>query len=238
MRIEVDAEGKFHASNEQVVPEKPQINKIDTVMVESLDYSAKYMICTNITDVDGDAEDFYRLDMEYVMEEDIFKDEEYLGHETGLSECMMDTENDPVLSEGHIGNEDSIFELGENNYYGVFSDVLFNGGSVTLRPEVKIWTQTWSYPQTVEDFNKITVAYSLKLRLMHISKRNYYYLKAVNSLRDGSTDLALEDVSIPDNIDGGIGFIGISNSSTAMFELGTASYDVSPDYYDGPYYEE
>ena len=237
VRIEVDAEGKFFASNEQVVPEPLKINKIDTVRVKN----DVYRVNVNITDVNGGEEDFYRLQMENLLEEDVYNDDKYLCHVSGQNECSLDTDNDPVLSEGHIGNDDTLFELGGNNYYGIFGDALFNGESVTLHPEVSLWLNSWLYPYDLEEeFNRVTVTYSLRVKVMHLSKRNYYYLKALNSLRDGSTDLALEDVQIPDNVEGGIGFVGISNSASRVFRLKNAVYNDLHLYDDGayPYYDE
>ena len=49
------------------------------------------------------------------------------------------------------------------------------------------------------------------IAVSNISMQHYYYLKALNHIASGSDDLALEDISIPDNVNGGIGFVGVSN---------------------------
>jgi hypothetical protein len=74
--------------------------------------------------------------------------------------------------------------------------------------------------------------------IMSLPQRYFYYLKALNMLQDGSDDLALEDVQIADNVEGGIGFVGVSNSVSKSFWMGTKEYDELVYYEDYPIYQE
>ena len=51
-------------------------------------------------------------------------------------------------------------------------------------------------------------------------------------MEGGSSDLVLEDVAIPSNVEGGIGFVGVSNSVSQEFKLqpyyGLVTYDDDP----------
>ena len=83
----------------------------------------------------------------------------------------------------------------------------------------------------MEGADSVKVAVTAIVKVYSLSKPYFYCFKALNSLRSGDTDLALEDVQIPDNIEGGIGFIGIANPCSTGFYLGEKSYPLI--YYGG-----
>ena len=61
-----------------------------------------------------------------------------------------------------------------------------------------------------------------------LSEQYYYYLKSLNSLFGDSAIFALEDITLPDNIDGGIGFVGMTNPERRILELPVSKLE--PDY--------
>ncbi len=222
VRIEVDAEGKFSAWCEQTVPEPAIINRVDTVRIDEV----SYRFDINISDVSADDEDFYRLAIYKTVEEDLYYEGSYTGHYSVSGGVFMETGGDPVLSDGAIGNSGGLFDFGSTNYFGAFSDAMFNGGSVTIRPEVKDNFDLWEYPYTAEEpFDRIVAVNKARVSLSHLPKSCYYYFKAANSLYEGTADLALEDVQIPDNIEGGIGYIGLVNSSSVEITFDSNEFD-------------
>lgn len=66
-------------------------------------------------------------------------------------------------------------------------------------------------PEVMED--EIDAEGETSISVSSLSLQHYYYLKALEYISDDGSDFSLEGVSIPDNISGGIGFAGVSNSS-------------------------
>ncbi|MBR5924492.1 MAG: DUF4249 family protein [Bacteroidales bacterium] len=232
VRIEVDAAG-FKAWNEQVVPPLPSVTKMDTVTVrqrsEWESVNDCYRFDTTLKDVDS-GDNFFRLAILDRCDATYYKDKVEIGQ--GSSETLLTFfgDDDPVLNEGHF-DADEFFEIGATNHYGVITDNMFAGGSATLKPIVSkgdFGRYAWS-----EEADSVKVSINAVVKVFGLEKPYFYYFKALNSLRDGTSDLALEDVQIPDNIEGGIGFIGIANPYTASFYLGEYSYPLRY-YYENP----
>ena len=160
-----------------------------------------------------------------------YKDDVEIG--TGSSERMVSffADDDPILNEGHF-NADQFFEIGSTNEYGVITDNMFAGGAATLKPIVS--KALFGAVEYMDEADSVKVSPKAIVKVFGISKSYFYYFKALNSLRSGSTDLALEDVQIPDNIEGGIGFIGIANPYTASFSLEEKSFPIRYYFYDDP----
>lgn len=222
VRLEVDADGKYSAWNEQVVPPEPELLWADTVRVTVRKESATtqyFRFDTRIKDSDREG-NYYRIkvsDCSYVTYYDA--DDNEIGTSSLKLQCRLKTDNDIILNEGHIGSENSIFEMGSSNEYGVFNDNKFNESEVTLRPMVS--TDDFGHAFLMhENAVSAKVQSSAMVEVQSLSQRYYYYMKALSMLRSGSTDLALEDVQIPDNVEGGIGFVGVSSSKSKRFHLG------------------
>ena len=257
VRLEASCGGR-KASASVVVPAPAIMRGVDTLSVseysadyESYRYSMGFRV--NMTDVSPD-EDFYSLEIS-VDREIALKDS--LGNEVASfaasTYCTMDTSDDIILSDGNIAASENtdLFDLNTPNTYGAFQDLEFNGSNVTLKPKIAMYyigqyIDFWYYLTKLgEEREKVSlgeVSSRLVVKLSHISRRHYYYLKALNTLRGGDADLALEDVSIPDNVEGGIGFVGVSNPVRSSFDLPEMTFDVSewdyPDWgYPGYYYE-
>lgn len=257
VRLEASCGGR-KASASVVVPAPAIMKGVDTLSVSEYDTDYGYYqfamgFRVNMTDVSPD-EDFYSLEIS-VDREIALKDS--LGNEVASfaasTYCTMDTSDDIILSDGNIAASENtdLFDLNTPNTYGAFQDLEFNGSNVTLKPKIAMYyigqyIDFWYYLTKLgEEREKVSlgeVSSRLVVKLSHISRRHYYYLKALNTLRGGDADLALEDVSIPDNVEGGIGFVGVSNPVRSSFDLPEMTFDVSewdyPDWgYPGYYYE-
>lgn len=231
VRIEVNADGKFSVWNEQVVPGLPTVTKVDTVSVRQRsdwgEVSDCYRFDIGLRDVNPEEDDFFRLDIRGYSKNVYYKDDAELGREDIDRSCQMFTEDDPILNEGHFSSGEMPFEIGSTNEYGIVTDNMFAGASATLRPIVDKYSfgpRWW-----MDGADKVVSDNYAYVKVYGISKPSYYYFKALNMLRSGDTDLALEDVQIPDNIEGGIGFVSIANPVIHKFYLGKVEYE--PVYY-------
>lgn len=223
VRLEVDADGRYSASFSQIVPEAPAVSRADTVRVVRTedDFRTEYLrFDTSVLDP-GNTDNYYRILVT------AHSDAVYYGPggvETGQISaewlCGMNTENDFILNEGHVGDSESLFELGDSNVYGIFSDAQFAGREGTVRPMVDV-AYFGSLPAYDTSANSVKIDKSAILTVQSLPQRYYFYMKAMNIMAAGSEDLALEAVQIPDNVQGGIGFVGISNSVSFIFDLGT-----------------
>lgn len=233
LRLEVDADGLFKAGNEQVVPQPPVLSRVDTVrlMRKDDDYGGSemyYRFDAVLQDQDP-SENYFRIKLEDYSECIYFDDG---GIEVGRAahswETEMDVSDDPILSAGYVGSssDDFEFSLGTPNVYGAFSDSQFRGGSVTLRPQARVNAFGSVYAPFPAETCSVSLDSYAVVVVQAVPQRYFYYLKALNMLKDGSEDLALEDVQIPDNVEGGIGFVGVSNSASRRFYLGNKTFDL------------
>ena len=210
--------GSKKAKATVVVPTPPVLKSVDTLSVgDSASRQLAFRI--GMTDKTPGA-DYYSLAITCTSQIEMYREGVLLGTEEFVRLCPLDTGDDLILSEDGIAaaNMDSMFDIGTPNYYGAFFDSQFDCKSVTLRPKVDWWqTNSW-YLTSFVPYDSCYVRPTLKVALSHIEGRHYYYLKALNSL-EGSSDLVLEEVAIPNNIVGGIGFVGISNTVSQEFAL-------------------
>ncbi|MBP5567335.1 MAG: DUF4249 family protein [Bacteroidales bacterium] len=233
VRIEVDAAG-FKASNEQIVPPMPTVTKVDTLtVIQRSDWGSVdtcYRFDTTLKDVDKE-DSFFRLTIVDHNDAVYYKDDVEIGK--GVNETLLSFfgDDDPILNEGHFNAAD-YFEIGSTNHYGVITDNMFAGGSATLKPVVS--KNDFGRAGWMDEADSVKVSIKAIVKVYGLEMPYFYYFKALNSLRDGQSDLALEDVQIPDNIEGGIGFIGIANPYTASFTLGEYSYSLLYYYNDYP----
>lgn len=231
VRIEVDADGRFSAWNEQVVPGLPTVTKVDTVSVRQRsdwgEVSDCYRFDIGLKDTDPEEDDFFRIDIVNHSESVFYEDGVEIGKDSYEQSCSIFTEDDPILNEGHFSSGEMPFEIGSTNEYGIVTDNMFAGASATLRPIVDKYS--FGPGGWMDGADKVVSDNYAYVKVYGISKPSYYYFKALNMLRSGDTDLALEDVQIPDNIEGGIGFVSIANPVIHKFYLGKVEYE--PVYY-------
>ena len=96
-------------------------------------------------------------------------------------------------------------------------------------------TLTWQKPgqqNVAQELIKIIINYvaelrdhisrkqTITVRLLSITEAEYRYLKALNCLDDGDYDNTLmEPISLPCNVIGGLGFVGVCSESRVIIEL-------------------
>jgi hypothetical protein len=171
-----------------------------------------------LQDLPGDT--YYRL--EVFVEYEIDDGETKQNGQNGIS---PDVSSEPVLSPA-TNSEGGLLEaiLEESNRYNIFSDDLFKDKEYTLNlffSENYVFylrqyytdyyyneeTGEWE-PQPVPE--NLTYKTKMVVRLYAISHEQYIYLKALDL-----GDLAMffsEPVSIPSNVEGGMGFVTIDNN--------------------------
>lgn len=234
VRIEISA-GSFNASATVGVPSPPVLESVDTLTVgdpESPDLAFRI----GLTDKTPGA-DYYSLRIYSISQIDLFWEDALVESTVFVRLCNLDTGEDLILSEDNIAaaNMDDVFDVGTPNRYGAFFDSQFDCRSVTLRPKVSRWELDSWYLPTFTAYDSTYVRPSLRVELSHIDGRYYYYLKALNSLENGTSDLALEETAIPCNVEGGMGFVGIANTVSRSFTL--PEYSSLNSYDDDPVYE-
>ena len=243
LRLEVDADGRFSAYNEQVVPQAPTVSSIDTVRVSETsneEYGTEYLRFDFRVRDAGPEENYFRIKIDDYAEAVFYdKDGKELGRGSLKTMQPVKIDNDPILNGGYInsGSDDFGLEIGTRNTYCVFSDMQFSGSSATLRPMVSA-NSFGRIPPIPEGSESAVVECYAIATMQSLPQRYFYHMKALNMLQDGSNDLALEDVQIADNVEGGIGFVGVSNSAGKIFKMGTRKFDGFVYYQDGPFYEE
>lgn len=219
VRLEASAE-RYLARAEVSVPCKAELGKIDTLTVgDSTSRQLAFRI--GMTDKEEGA-DYYSLDILYRASTEFFLGKVSLGTYSSCKRLSLDCSDDLILAEDNIAaaNMGMDLDFGTPNRYGAFFDSQFDRSSVVLKPKVDV-SEMWSFPENAPVIaDSISVNPCIEVRISHIDIRHYYYLKAIGSLGEGSSsDMALEDVAIPDNIDGGIGFVGLGNPVSKTLQL-------------------
>lgn len=225
IRLEAVADGgSYKASASVTVPPMPELKNVSVLEVkEPMEDWVKTVYKFSITLQDNDpGHNYYRLLVNYDYHAAGFAGGQCTGESDGRIFCSLDTSGDPVLSESSFSGpqaQDALFSFDTPNRYGIFTDLSFNGKSITLRPsadQVSFWDLTGDFgygTDVIEVEGRFCVEISL------LSEQYYYYLKSLNSLFGDSAIFALEDITLPDNIDGGIGFVGMTNPERRILEL-------------------
>ncbi|MDR1115790.1 MAG: DUF4249 domain-containing protein [Tannerella sp.] len=212
VKVEAFADnGKHHAWAEDVIPQPVEIEKIDTMTWTKHTWhrNGNYMrLKVKFTD-NPNEKNYYRLTVQQndtlpVISEDaqpdtIFVSKNYL---------TLITREDFVLTDGKPSfdeNNEPFFQT--ENRCCIFDDTRLNG-TYTI-------TVSWQkYDTNPKARSSITVGLSA------ITEIQYYYLKALNIRGYGADlDLLTQPVSFPDNIQGGVGFLGLSATSVQTLKL-------------------
>ena len=91
-----------------------------------------------------------------------------------------------------------------------------------IRTTLKVYTPLYQeyYPVEGHYYDHISRKQTITVRLLSITEAEYRYLKALNCLDDGDYDDALmEPISLPCNVIGGLGFVGVCSESRVIIEL-------------------
>lgn len=164
---------------------------------------------------------------------------------TGTAEVnlWMETGFDPVISEGggKTGGMDLAALLDVGNPYHCFSDKPFSGGACTIRPlfyhdsfglsdryyGINVpdsmrddfdWEDLYSRPQWIHR------RAALQVRSLDLTQ--YHYLKALEALDTYGSEMSflVEPTTLPSNVEGGLGFVGIEAVAEYLFYEDTRTY--------------
>ena len=130
----------------------------------------------------------------------------------------------------------TFFDFSGNGAFACFSDQMFRDGTAHLRMNAfSSWNdegpnfmslgaevlRRYGYMETQErGFDRCRATHRLEIRLSHCSRDAYFYLRALRTISsDGYEPAIVEPVTVPTNIEGGSGFVGIVNTSVARIDL-------------------
>ena len=232
VRIEATKDA-FNASATVRVPPAVAVASVDTssVRMTYLDDTSDYLqMKARFKDLPGDS--WYGVDQR------IYDRWEYLDEEgqvipeyivTNNSFGSIETGFDPVISEGSGKTSGSDFAalLSVENTYNCFADSPIAGEECTLRVMTYPWNvylNDYRYgllvPEVLEDNPDpwsilvkmpVRVRRECFFRLRSLDFSQYHYLKALNNLETFGTEMnfLVEPTTIPCNVEGGLGFVGI-----------------------------
>ena len=219
IRFEATAEdGQYQAGCEVEIPVPiEETIRVDTLRTQ-LRGGSSMMDCMRykITIHDRPNEkNYYRL----IIEENTYR----ISSETGIkygpfsSYPEIINQEDIVLTDGHLTTADDdkfgILDWTIRNLSNVFTDGRFENGSYTL----KIYT---SVPHISESNGKDHFYLDVTVRLLSISQPYYRYLRAMNCLNsEDYNETFMEPVIVPQNVSGGLGFVGASSEQQVTLRM-------------------
>ncbi|WP_308548392.1 DUF4249 domain-containing protein [uncultured Parabacteroides sp.] len=219
IRFEATAEdGQYQAGCEVEIPLPiEETIRVDTLRTQ-LKGNSSMMDCMQykITIHDRPNEkNYYRL----IIEENTYRISSEDGIEYGPFSSYPEIINqeDIVLTDGHLTTTDDdkfgILDLTVRNLSNVFTDGRFENGSYTL----KVYT---SIPYISESNRKDHFYLDVTVRLLSISQSYYRYLRAMNCLNsEDYNETFMEPVIVPQNVSGGLGFIGASSEQRVTLRM-------------------
>ena len=241
IRLEATAEnGRYHASAEVTVPQPIESLQVDTSFAYLREYSGQTLYRQyEITLQDRPNEkNYYRLEIlnnyhiqarhtvpsldeegnqvtdEYGTPLYVYKDTTF-----NYSDCELINREDIILTDGNISHsdedEDNVLFPIIHNKYNIFTDNSFPNSFATLKVYMPLIPKglNWYYDVRAS-------LLSSTVRLLSITETEYRYLKALNCLDDGDYDEALmEPVSLPCNVEGGLGFVGAAADARIKMEF-------------------
>ena len=162
---------------------------------------------------------------------------------TAETELWMETGFDPIISEGagKTGGADLMTLLSDGNSYSCFSDRPFSGEDCTIRPLIHSYSfQLGDYqygiylPDGMQDENYWEVLSVLSreihrratVQLRTLDLAQYHYLKALENLDTFGTEMnfLVEPTTLPSNVEGGLGFVGMETVTEYLFYEETRTY--------------
>lgn len=252
VRIEA-RQGAISLSATVTAPMPVTVSAIDTSTVR-MTYMGETdtYLQAKMTFRDTPGSSFFRVDGR-VVDEFTYLDEDGnpIPDYSGVSEgtLWLETGFDSIISEGagKTGGTDLAAMLADGNSYHCFSDLPFADGECTIRPLV----HAYSYPlgdyhygiyvpesmQEEDGFwesdywatlsalgKKVHRWATVQLRSIDFSQ--YHYLKALENLDTFGTEMTflVEPTTLPSNVEGGLGFVGLETVTETMFYECTRVY--------------
>lgn len=238
IRLEATAEGgKYHVSSQVTVPRPLQSLQVDTCTAlirqwGSMRAHRQYRI--TLEDLPNE-KNYYRLEIVnnkdfrcviYTPNED--ENGDYIKDENGdyIYTITKDTvvnyrytelinREDVILTDGHVtssdDDENAMFPTNIENKYSIFTDNRFTNSSATLKVYTPLYDDNYDILQSL-NYTRCYLKQNITVRVLSLPETYYRYLKALNCMDDEDYDEALmEPISLPSNVEGGLGFVGISS---------------------------
>lgn len=238
IRLEATAEGgKYHVSSKVTVPRPLQSLQVDTCTAlirqwGSMRAHRQYRI--TLEDLPNE-KNYYRLEIVnnkdfrcviYTPNED--ENGDYIKDENGdyIYTITKDTvvnyrytelinREDVILTDGHVtssdDDENAMFPTNIENKYSIFTDNRFTNSSATLKVYTPLYDDNYDILQSL-NYTRCYLKQNITVRVLSLPETYYRYLKALNCMDDEDYDEALmEPISLPSNVEGGLGFVGISS---------------------------
>jgi hypothetical protein len=229
VRIEAKTnDSQYQAWSEVAVPHPINIENVDTTIVTkntTWNTPDEYLrVKTTFTD-DSEQANYYRIAMLFDLEIETQSPNtlnDTIIYQT-VTESLMVNE-DIVLTDGRPTTEDDDNGLltPVQNRYGVFDNSRING-TYTMITSMRIPYYSFGYMGYYEpDWYKYIkrVKVKAKIRLMSISRIQYFYLKALNTYDSVDYDDYFNlPVRFPSNIENGTGIFGISIGNEVVIPL-------------------
>ncbi len=219
IRLEATAErGTLNAVAETDVPLPPEAFRVDTAtVIRTEDYykGPHYRYLITLTDRPNER-NYYRLDIRNdfrVRYHFTASEHDSLTYEQ-MNTPVINRE-DIILTDGHITHteEESDNELFPRieNIYNIFADTYFPGASTTLKVYTRRGDDFRASPLSFSNVPHLTYCTQrICVSLYSLTEETYRYLQALNCLDDDDYDNTLmEPVSLPNNVSGGVGFVGV-----------------------------
>lgn len=241
-------------SSTVTVPEAATISSIDTSVVRmSYMGDATTYLQAKMSFMDLPGTSFYRIDGRMV-DDFVYLDEDdhpVPGYSGSVeSSLWWETGFDPVISEGagKTGGADLGALLAAENSYHCFADIPFSDRECTVRPLIhndSFRLQDFHFGIYVPDGmgdeidweklrslkRKISRRVTVQLRSLDFSE--YHYFKSLEILETFGTDMSflVEPTTLPTNVEGGLGFVGVETVTEVPFYECTRVYPPTDDLY-------
>ncbi|GGJ94347.1 DUF4249 family protein [Parabacteroides faecis] len=213
VRLEATAEdGQYNAWAEVEIPQPiEKIIRIDTLLTKiKIGYYMADCIRYRITfdDLPGKrnyyqlaiGEKSYTVDLKTGIRDSLPFD---------ISYPEIINQEDIVLTDGHLTTADDdefgILDMTIQNVRNIFTDSRFENGSYTLN----VYTRFYDFNNRYE---AVRIQTDAIIHLLSITKADYRYMRAMNCLdSENYNDTFMEPVIVPQNVTGGLGFVGASS---------------------------
>lgn len=244
IRLEATAEGgKYHVRSQTTVPQPLQSLQVDTCTTLIRQWGnmrpyRQYRI--TLQDIPNE-KSYYRLEIvnykefqysTYITSKD--ENGNFITDENGhyIHTLIQDTacyrytdlinREDVILTDGHVTSSDDdvngMLPYIENKY-NIFSDNRFSNSSATLKVYTPLYDNNYDILTSLS-YTYCRLKQDITVRLLSLPETYYRYLKALNCMDDDDYDEALmEPVSLPSNVEGGLGFVGVSSAVQYIIEM-------------------
>lgn len=217
IRLEAVAQDdKYQAYAEVKIPlPMENIIQVDTFRTRlkigyGIDDCMRYKI--TIKDRPGE-KNYYRL---IIQENEYYKDP-VTQNQYGPSISYPDiiSQEDVVLTDGHLTTADDenfgILDMVIQNKYNIFTDHRFLDATYTM----KVYTR---YSYYMSETKGLII--DAEIRLLSLPEAYYRYLRAMNCLESENYNATfMEPVIIPNNIHGGLGFVGAASETKTTVRI-------------------